>query len=232
MARWHAIFSISDEVPLRWQRLLMHFLYPWNSKVFHLPSQGLFNWFLDLLFYILDVFFLPELYKALYVAFKPNIRKLNTKEIHIAHSVFYDLLDTEKIIIDEQSRRVSRKLGVAYVTFGLIHCWKSLNRDVFIHELVHVFQYQLFGSVYIAHALRAQMSHPSYDYGGLEGLKKAMTQNKPFLSFNFEQQASIIEHFYNLRNRCTDEEMNSHWFPYVHYWNELLSLKKAFSPNK
>ena len=121
---------------------------------------------------------------------------------------------------------------MAYVTFGLIHCWKPLRDDVLIHELVHVFQYQLFGSSYIAHALRAQFSHPSYDYGGLQGLEMALLQKEPFYPSILSNKLQSSNIFYHLRCRFGDIEMNEKWSAYVHYWNELLSLKNAFSPNK
>jgi hypothetical protein len=206
--------------------------YPLSSRIIHLRSGSFGGWIFDLSFYILDCLYLPELYKACYLLIKPGIRKLTEEEKAIAQTVFLGELDYDGILMDQHSQRVSKRLGVAYVTFGLIHCWQPLRDDVLIHELVHVFQYQLLGSSYIAHAIRAQLSHPAYDYGGLEGLEMALTQKKAFLSFNFEQQASIIEHFYHLRCRFGDKEMSEKWSAYVHYWNELLSLKKAFSPNK
>ncbi|HRD07683.1 MAG: hypothetical protein U0V54_04025 [Saprospiraceae bacterium] len=217
---------------MRWIRLWRHLFYPLNKSIVHLPSGSVSGWFFDLSLYVLDCLYLPELYKAIYILFKPGIRKLTDEERTVARSVFLGELDCDGILMDQHSQRVSKRLGVAYVTFGLIHCWKPLRDDVLIHELVHVFQYQLFGSSYIAHALRAQFSHPSYDYGGLQGLEMALLQKRTFLSFNFEQQASIIEHFYHLRCRFGDIEMNEKWSAYVHYWNELLSLKNAFSPNK
>jgi hypothetical protein len=69
------------------------------------------------------------------------------------------------------------------------------NLDILIHELVHVYQYERVGSVYGMESLYAQ--HTSgYDYGGPEGLRKALAEGKRFCSFNREQQAQIVQDYY------------------------------------
>jgi hypothetical protein len=72
------------------------------------------------------------------------------------------------------------------------------NLDILIHELVHVVQYERVGSVYGVESLYAQ--HTSgYDYGGPEGLRKALSEGRRFCAFNREQQAQIVQDYYLLR---------------------------------
>jgi hypothetical protein len=69
------------------------------------------------------------------------------------------------------------------------------NLDILIHELVHVYQYERVGSVYGVESLYAQHT-TGYDYGGPEGLRKALTEGKRFCSFNREQQAQIVQDYW------------------------------------
>jgi len=69
--------------------------------------------------------------------------------------------------------------------------------------MMHVWQYQNLGGVYAIKALHAQYKGNAYDYGGFEGLYNGMLQGKPLLSFNFEQQAEIIQDY------CRLSELNA-----------------------
>jgi hypothetical protein len=77
------------------------------------------------------------------------------------------------------------------------------NLDILIHELVHVYQYERVGSVYGVESLYAQHT-TGYDYGGPEGLRKALTEGKRFCSFNREQQAQIVQDYYLLLRQGAD----------------------------
>ncbi len=70
------------------------------------------------------------------------------------------------------------------------------NLDLLVHEMVHVFQFEKIGSVYIWGAIQAQKSPEGYDYGGWENLTAKRESGKVFSSFNREQQGKIAEHFY------------------------------------
>jgi hypothetical protein len=72
-----------------------------------------------------------------------------------------------------------------------------------VHELVHVLQHERVGSVYIPEALRAQR-HEGYDYGGPEGLRRALEQGKRYADFNREQQAQIAQDYYLALRRQRD----------------------------
>ena len=67
-------------------------------------------------------------------------------------------------------------------------------------ELVHIWQYERFGSVYIYYALMAQKSLMGYNYGGASALSDAINTGKQLKDFNFEQQGDIIEDYYRIKN--------------------------------
>jgi len=138
--------------------------------------------------------------------FKPNTRRLTAREIALARTVFGETIDYQKVRLDEKSFVGCRQFRFAYVGFYFINSWGKLSDPVLIHELVHVWQYQRLGSVYIPRALWAQRTPKGYNYGGISALKKVLEQHGPevrasvFLSFNFEQQADIVADYFSLKN--------------------------------
>jgi hypothetical protein len=90
----------------------------------------------------------------------------------------------------------------AFATFHTIHLPRDEADDaplaLMVHELVHVFQYEQVGAVYVAEALRAQYSREGYEYGGGLGLEAARRAGRPLWQFNREQQAQIAEDYYLL----------------------------------
>lgn len=75
-----------------------------------------------------------------------------------------------------------------------------MTNSVLLHELVHVWQFQNMGIVYIPRALRAQYSSKGYNYGGLDALQMQIEQGKGLDSFNLEQQADIIADYFRIKN--------------------------------
>jgi hypothetical protein len=73
----------------------------------------------------------------------------------------------------------------------------GLDPALAVHELTHVGQYEKVGAVYMPEALHAQGSAAGYNYGNLT---VARTSGKQFADFNREQQASICEDYYKVRN--------------------------------
>ena len=69
--------------------------------------------------------------------------------------------------------------------------------DIVVHELVHVFQFEKIGSLYIPQSLQAQMKE-GYDYGGWTQLVQDWNDGRRFRDFNREQQAQIAQDYYNL----------------------------------
>jgi len=155
---------------------------------------------LESCFHLADWLFFPKFLMFLNQIFKPNTRPLTEREIALARSIFGETIDYQKVRLDERSHIGCRQYHFAYVGFYFVNSWGKLSDPVLIHELVHVWQYQRLGSVYIPRALWAQRTPEGYDYGGISSLKKALEQGKTLTDFNYEQQADIVADYFCLKN--------------------------------
>ncbi len=195
----HYIKFLFNQYPKRVKRLLFHWIFPFIKNIKNpVPPKNLKEWLIDLFFFTWDVFGIPELYTGLNKILKCNIRKLADDEAFWAKEIFGESLNTEVILVDSHALIGTEKLALAYVSFNLINYKRPLPNHVFVHELVHVWQFQNLGSIYIGRALQAQMSPNVYDYGGPENLFQQMIKGKRLLDYNFEQQAEIIEDYFRL----------------------------------
>ena len=89
----------------------------------------------------------------------------------------------------------------AFTTFHTINLPKSgghsrSHLDIIVHELTHVYQFELVGSMYIWQALRAQKTN-GYDYGKWRQLGEDWSNGKHFRDYNREQQGQIAQDYYN-----------------------------------
>ncbi|MBK6563640.1 MAG: hypothetical protein IPN49_04135 [Saprospiraceae bacterium] len=184
--------------PKVWRRWFIHFLWIFFPKSFanEYPPASVYEWIFDFVFYSIDVLGIPFWHENIFIVFKSGVRGLNPEEIEEAKAVFGNVLNYPLILIDDKSRLGIGNSAVAYVTFFMINYRNTISMPVFIHELVHIWQYQQYGSVYISKAIKAQKSKEGYDYGGAEHLYAAMMKGKSIKSFNFEQQAEILEDYY------------------------------------
>lgn len=174
-----------------------------NLTVFQpYPQTRLFR-SLEMLFRLADFIMLPHVLMWGNIFFKRNTRPLTLREIHLARSVFGNSIDYHKVRIDEKSWIGCRRYHIAYVGFHFINAWGALDERLFIHEMVHVWQYQQFGSVYIPRALWAQNTKEGYNYGGIAALEKALLLGLDFRSFNYEQQGDIVSDYFCLKNGMT-----------------------------
>lgn len=155
---------------------------------------------IESLFRIADLLFLPQLLMLLNRLFKPNTRRLTEREMALARSIFGETIDYQKVRLDERSYIGCKHYRFAYVGFHFINCWGALSDPIFIHEMVHVWQYRRFGSVYIPRALWAQRTPEGYNYGGIAALQKAVEQDKSLTDFNYEQQGDIVADYFCLKN--------------------------------
>jgi len=178
----------------RWYRLVFHFNPNYSSK-HKLRSSSILEWIIDLIFYILDVFFIPDLLELLAVYMKPNTRFFNDKEKHLVYRYFGKSIKVENLRVNTKMTKVAQRNAHAFVTFRTVHFASYIAKEIFVHELVHIWQYQRFGSVYIYRALKAQQSKEGYNYGGAERLYHSMLEQKRFIDFNFEQQGEIFEDY-------------------------------------
>lgn len=186
--------------PSRVRRLWHHLCYPrraTDAKPF--LARNVLAWLLDAVCYTADVLWVGEGWMRLMRVLKPWHRKLSEREIDLARSVFGDALDTTNIWIDSRSIVCRHKTIEAFVTFEIINFHQRLDDAVLVHELVHVWQFQHFGAIYLALAWRAHRAERVYDYGGEVGLVTAMWEGKQLLDFSVEQQAEIIEQSFRIQ---------------------------------
>jgi len=197
------LFGFS-ELPKRLKRLLLHFLWwfpfrPKNDQ--YLIIRNPLEWLLALPFYILDLVLIPEVYEILFELFKWNMRYLNESEQALSRVIFKDSVNPARIRVDEKAVIGPKQRNFAYVSFQTINSYGKMSEAVLVHEIVHVWQFLKFGSVYIMKALLAQNSKQGYDYGSVPGLVQMQETEKKFFAFNFEQQGDIVMDYYRLLKR-------------------------------
>jgi hypothetical protein len=97
----------------------------------------------------------------------------------------------------------ARNGGRAFTTFHTInlptsgpHC--RPNFAILLHELVHVYQYERTGGLYVAEAIYAQNT-TGYSYGGPENLQQCLATGVCYRNFNREQQAQMVQDYYERR---------------------------------
>ena len=195
--------------PNRFFRLIKHLFVFLNLKNYPDESWSPFNilknlgfWFLGAILLIADLFAIPEFYENMTFIFKSSTRPLTTSEKEHAVSIFGNEILLNLVRIDERAHLGSKEHGIVYVGFHTINAWGKVPMHLLIHELVHVWQYEQFGSAYISHALKAQQSKNGYNYGGSGALAENMSLEF-YHAFNYEQQAEIVEDYYRMTKGLT-----------------------------
>ncbi|MBK8054309.1 MAG: hypothetical protein IPK35_13850 [Saprospiraceae bacterium] len=186
--------------PTRFKRILKHLVYFIYEGAYQHPCKpdGIKEWLFDLIFYILDIAGIAEIQQFVTRLAKWNIRGLNNDELTLARRIFGNAIDYSKIRIDDKAKIGIETVALAYVSFNTINYYQKIKKEILVHELVHIWQYQIYGSVYIGRAFKAQKSKEGYDYGGIENLYKVMLNKGRLMDFNFEQQAEIVEDYYRM----------------------------------
>lgn len=201
---WVRFFQALAFLPSRVLRLAVHLTKvrrgSRTGKVSPLPISRHGLWVLELTFYVMDVLAVPEIYETVMDWVKWNTRPLSGAEIEVARTVYGSSFDYRRVRVDERAQVVSRKTGIFYVSFFTINCWGGFDKKLLVHELMHVWQFHKFGSVYIPRALLAQRTIAGYDYGGHAFLESMKKENGSLLDFNFEQQGDIVADGFALRN--------------------------------
>ncbi|MGL5083778.1 MAG: S8 family serine peptidase [Microcoleaceae cyanobacterium] len=171
---------------------------------------------------------IPDTAETIASQFKLNTRSLTNEEIEIARSVFGDSINYSLVRIDEWSISVpiARVIDGAdrnrpYTTFHTINTWGGMSDATLIHELTHVWQYENEGAIYIPEAIAAQNSDAGYDYGGVTELQNQMNSGEGLMSFNREQQAHIVEDYYDIRE---DDSNDVNLPTYTHFVQEVSTL--------
>lgn len=180
---------------------LAFFLRQWGKRAGGLMSHGRKAqlgsgwWWLELLVRLLELGGLFVGYETLADWVKWNTRPLNEAERKLARSFFGENIRWELVRVDRLALLGSRQKRFAYVSLHTVNYWREISDSVLIHELVHVWQYEQLGAVYLVKAIRAQRSGEGYNYGGVEALR-----GKAFLDFNLEQQAEIAMDYFRLKH--------------------------------
>lgn len=181
-----------------WSRIPVYLREPVLYGI-HLSQGGRLSlWLGEWLFLLLDIMGLPEWYELGNSWIKFGSRPLNAQEKSLARFIFGPTIPLYRIQLDERARVGPRQYHFCYVSFCVINSWEEMPPAILVHELVHVWQFQRFGSVYILRALLAQRTPRGYDYGGIGPLDDARQQGVALRPFNYEQQASIIEDYFRL----------------------------------
>lgn len=185
--------------PKRIARLFTYYFHPFYVK----PK------FRVLPFMLAECLLIFDIYEILSNILKRNIRPLTNAEILRGSEIFGKSIDFQLIMIDDKAHYVVRDKVIAYVSFNTINSHGALPPDIFIHELVHVWQYQNFGAGYIMQALWAQRTKAGYDYtdvtanGGLSLRGTKQTEGwfeiKSIHQFNAEQQGDLVQDYYRLK---------------------------------
>jgi hypothetical protein len=143
-----------------------------------------------------------------------RLRPLTGGEIGASESVHPSgLIPYGQVRVDENSYLI--KIGQALAdlfgtktspgaitTMHIIHAPSAMLPPLAVHELTHVAQYEKVGALYMPQALHGQGSAGGYNYGDLVA---GRTAGKTFSDFNREQQASICEDYYLVKNGGTAE---------------------------
>ncbi len=166
-----------------------------DQSTTHFTAQPI-GYVVDLSFYILDLFAVGEFYETLCDWTKYNTRALNVKERAIVEELFAGSIDVDRIRIDELAL-APRFMRIAYVGIYTINSFGQMSEDLFVHELIHIWQYEHLGSVYIPRALRAQRTAAGYDYGGADALRDGPQE---LLAYNYEQQGDILADYWRAKH--------------------------------
>ncbi len=188
MGMWNGLLSLKPW-SLDWWKSLAK-AETWGNFLKWLGSR-----FVDLL----EIAGIGEIYETAADFIKFNTRTLTSKEKSIASSIFGASIDLGLVRVDEYSVLGPSWSKREYTSFHTINGWGNLTDDTLIHELVHVWQYETSGAIYMPQAIHAQAWGEGYNYQGVAGLKEAKNAGKDIHSFNREQQGQIVQDFYRIK---------------------------------
>lgn len=199
---YHFLLRLGNVVfnfPLRLGRLTRHV----STGISNLASAdnsvpAIVFWLTETLLLILDLIGFAEVYESVADLLKFNTRPLFDWEIELGRRIYGDSILWNRVRIDEAAWLGPKQFRLCYVSGFTINSWGPMDNALFIHELMHVWQYQQVGLPYIVRALRAYHSSEKYNYGGLEALRKIKEANGNIWSFNFEQQGDIMADYYRI----------------------------------
>jgi len=225
--------GLLNSYPVRLKRFGRHLFRHKNKEEIDTSIPSLLTqpsaYFVDLFFYFLDIIAFGEFYDISSGIIKFKTRVLSKEEIHLAKSIYGDSIDYARVRIDEAPKLIPGRGVAAYVGINTINFVKQKTDALFIHELIHIWQYQNLGSVYIPRALRAQRTKEGYDYNGNRGL--ACAEGRSILTFNYEQQGDIARDYFCILNGrpCLHEKLPQEDL-YLPFINEIRNKGKQNPP--
>ncbi len=160
-------------------------------------------WLIVLIFRLLDLAGIPEVW-SFFLRATTRVSPLTGAEIGAAAAIlgptalrYADVRVAEGGILNLIFKRNG---GRAFATFHTINLptfgpHRRANFGILLHELVHVYQYERTGGLYIAEAIYAQNTS-GYDYGSPEDLQLCLATGGCYRSFNREQQAQLVQDYY------------------------------------
>jgi len=204
---FHRIWDAICWLPLRLSRMgkhiysgILHFSKEEGQSEFEkLTLTGVIYWWLEFSVLILSVLGVAEIYETITDFVKFNTRSLTSWEKKLLRSIYGESINYQRVRIDNLGFIGPRQFRLCYVSFYTINSWGDMSNRILVHEMMHVWQYQKMGAVYIPRALAAQNSAMGYNYGGLPALEAAVQSGEGLNAFNLEQQADIIADYYSLR---------------------------------
>lgn len=174
----------------------------WRSLATPAGWRAIGRWLGYRLVDVLEILAVGEVYETLVDLVKVNTRRLTEEEIRDASAVFGSSLNLRLVRLDKRALLGPARTKRDYTSFHTINCWGESRRDVLIHELTHVWQYERAGAIYMPQALHAQFRGAGYRYGGVAGL-----HDGEWDAFNREQQAQIVQDFFRMRRSHPDIEV-------------------------
>ncbi|MEM6317338.1 MAG: hypothetical protein AAF960_06690 [Bacteroidota bacterium] len=234
------IVRIFTLFPLRFLRLLRHF---WRGVTFQITSKEYWKdetvekngvyvsviWLTEIGVLFLELLGVGELYESLNDFVKFNNRPLTSKEIELAKSIYQNSIDYQAVRIDERAWAGPKQYHFCYVSFNLINSWGPMRPPIFIHEMMHIWQYQQMGAIYMIRALLAQHSQMGYNYGGVATIRHKMATGQTLFDFNLEQQAEVVTDYFLLKSGQRPQWGMAMVKDISDYENILTALMKKFN---
>jgi hypothetical protein len=176
---------------------------------------------------------------------KGESRPMTAGEIEMAKSVFKDAIDYSKVKIHYRGF-FAKNADFVITPYGEIYFPYSAYKDdfsnipkddsrfkyLFIHEMAHVWQYQL-GYAIKTHAILLSVKFGYSGGSGSEyGILRAYRYNldgedkgKALSDFNMEQQAELISHYF----AATETELNMVYYGFSQEYHDLTLLKQTLA---
>lgn len=137
------------------------------------------------------------------------LRPLTKGEIALARTVFGDSIDYAAVYVSDQKFGGMDFLpeGTAMAPNGNLFmpgCYHDdyaqesvLRQSLFIHEMTHVWQYQ---NKVLAPIIEAAKLNVKHKFNYMAAYNYTLDEKKDLLDYNMEQQASIVQDYFVLKN--------------------------------